>query len=313
MVSSSPKSGGGDRGNGSSYRDFWLSFGIGASIASIGAIAWWAWTRKKNSGGSAPTSKAQQKRVEAATVLTREVAKLRNLPPASSLSLSNQLTNERLVYKLWMNRSFQLEPKDRDPLHAHVRGIMLNAFWDSAREDGDKRHNFDKVKVLLDEVVSRISDLTPNRNDLREQLAQAVDADHIVTMLSKGAFNAEEFVRTVVSVSARLLQLEAPAYNSNTRQWLSDFRATMLDTNNVDMWAALRSFIDFVHAKVDQIALGAANYRLTMLIPFVEQHGLDYLRAWIEGRVDRGEMSFRQTAAWAAVELSTDTGRALAP
>ena len=190
-----------------------------------------------------------------------------------------------------MNRSFQLEPKDRDPLHAHVRGMCLS-LWDSAREDGDKRHNFDKVKVLLDEVVSRISDLTPNRNDLREQLAQAVDADHIVTMLSKGAFNAEEFVRTVVSVSARLLQLEAPAYNSNTRQWLSDFRATMLDTNNVDMWAALRSFIDFVHAKVDQIALGAANYRLTMLIPFVEQHGLDYLRAWIEaGRPRRDVVS----------------------
>ena len=296
-----------------SNRDFLLAFGVGASIASAGALLWWLFSPKQSSlstddASAAHSSKAR--RTRAAAVLTREVAKIRNLPPASSLSLSNQFTNERLVYRLWMDRSFRLKPNDRDPFQAHVRSIMLKAFWDSVKEDGDERKNFSKVKVLLDEVVSRINGLTPNRVDLKERLERAVDTDHIITMIGRGVFNAEEFSRVVASVTSRLLELEAPAYNKETREWVASFREK-LEGDTIDMWSLLRSFIDFSHSKVEQIALGAANYRLTLLIPFVDQHGLEYLRTWIDARVERGELTFVHTAKWANAELASDAGSTL--
>ena len=63
-------------------------------------------------------------------------------------------------------------------------------------------------------------------------------------------------------------------------------------------------FVALVHrllSKVEQIALERRT-TLTLLIPFVEQHGLEYLRTWIDARAERGELTFVHTAKWVNAE-----------
>ena len=72
----------------------------------------------------------------------------------------------------------------------------------------------------------------------------------------------------------------------------------------------LRSFIDFTfQGRTDRPR--AANCKLTLLIPFVDQHGLEYLRTWIDARVEQGELTFVHTAKWANAELASDAGSTL--
>ena len=293
---------------------FATSFAAGAAIVTAGVAATLLWRRlfsvplivAEFASASATRDDEENNETEGGAALRRALGKLRNTPPASSLQLSTEMTNERLVHRLWMDRSFQLSEKNKDPLQAHVRSVMLRAFWDSCKASA-AAHNYSKVEVLLAEVVSRVNGLTPNRVDLKAELSAAVDPDHIVTMIENGALNAAEFFRVVQAVTSRIMQLEAPAHVEATRSWAAAFwdnHIKGMESGEGDVWDALRAFVDFVHAKVDEIALGAANYRLRMLVPFVEQHGLDYLRRWIDARVSRGELSFAAAETWISEEIA---------
>ena len=151
-------------------------------------------------------------------------------------------------------------------LQGQVRTQMQKAYWDLLEQEASARPLSDKtvdwIARLYGELRDRLARLTPRRQDLRQQLAAAMDHEALAQQLrSDEGIPSSDLERAVGFIYERLLALCAPAQD----QALRCDRAVLLgllDTGyDVSFGTFMVELLKRVHRAVDDIEAMIEQFR----------------------------------------------------
>lgn len=120
--------------------------------------------------------------------------------------------------------------------------------------------DFVYIVELIEEIINRLNNLTPNRPDLHTDLKSAVDLELIKQMLDHNAFGSNEFYQIVESFLQRIELIQAPIDKhkcDTVRLKLNNLSVTM--SNNM-IWADvvapffldINKLIDYIYKRREE-------------------------------------------------------------
>ena len=210
--------------------------------------------------------------------------------------------NERIAHEMLMDPKY-VGPvganEDIDPLVKQVREVAERAFWDHfVTELTADPPRFDRAIELLVEVRESIVALTPRRKDVADELRAQVDADLVRQQVAANAFDVQRDLAPLLKyLVAKIRFLQAPAAQPATDEWVRGFEAELSEGNVARI---LPDAFKFMLAQVEGIRVDIAKFRMSMLRPLVEQHGVEYEREKFQSALATGDASLARTSDYFA-------------
>ncbi|KAG5189617.1 T-complex protein 11-domain-containing protein [Tribonema minus] len=174
------------------------------------------------------------------------------------------------------------------------------------RRRGDALH-VEPLQALLEEpsreeVSAKLCALTPSRADLNAETRAALDASLLGQMAAQGALDSTTMANLIRFIGQRIMALQAPARVPATQAWLQRFNDDMAAAaSSGDPGAPVRllpRIFEFVFARIDEVRQDAANAHVAVLVPYLQQHGVEYERDKFNERLSAGEVTLERTKAW---------------
>jgi len=136
-------------------------------------------------------------------------------------------------------------------LEQTIESVVKRAFWDAFVARLDDKHT-DQLTLLLDELRHKLKQVTPSRHDIHATIDQAIDTQLIVQMVQHECLDAPHFLRVTTFVVGHLQRTQAPARQSNTQQWYSDWQTTFHQGQHTFAQSCAQ-FLERVHCEIDLI------------------------------------------------------------
>ncbi|CAM9402474.1 unnamed protein product, partial [Ectocarpus sp. 6 AP-2014] len=128
-----------------------------------------------------------------------------------------------------------------------------------------------------------------------------MDVELLEQMMDYGAFDVGCFFRMVAFAGERVLELEAPIRNDDTKATLAGWGRTQDEVEGGRRHlepAMVRECFEYLFSKTDEIHVDILNAHLQFVTPFLKQHGVEYERDRFTEKLDVGETSLDMTHLW---------------
>ena len=256
---------------------------------------------------------ARQRTIRAAIARNGTGAELKLQQALDQYSSTQQAANAQLAHEIILNPDLQLLPA-RDPDMLRVRGIATRAFWSSVREEvraaaeghgssespesQEQLPQFGRVLSLLTEVRDGLIGLTTNAQ-FTDDVCEALDIDFLQQQMEHGALNHEDVMKLLTFVVEKIIELDAPAYEDDSRAWLSGLVESLVDPHTPSDFAQfVVEIFAWLFAKLEQIRVGVANFHLRSLSAVLRSHGVEYEQAAFVQQVTKGDQQLRYSLDW---------------
>ena len=154
------------------------------------------------------------------------------------------------------------QPPSISAIEESVLDIGRRAFWDVFRERF-LAEDYSQLRVVLAEIRDRLAALTPNRDDLRAELKEKIDADFLVSQIEAGAFAPAQFHALVDFIVERIRALEAAADTNATAQWHDAFAKRCAAGQSYH--ELLPAFFAWVYDRIEKIEKDSHAFRSFIL------------------------------------------------
>ena len=169
-----------------------------------------------------------------------------------------------------------------------------------------KGHALDPIPLLslLDEVLEKFHELTPNRSDLKANLKSQIDTDYIKQILERGMLTAETIESFMTTLIEYLISMQAPARAELTQVWAQEIKFSLAtkkaDPNckNEDLVEFIPKIFQYLFDKIDEVKRDTANAHIRMLIPYLQRNGIEYERNKFISRLNNKEIQLNNIRAW---------------
>ncbi|CAM9367948.1 unnamed protein product, partial [Ectocarpus sp. 13 AM-2016] len=249
--------------------------------------------------------------------------------PRRPLSAGDLLSNEWLVHEVMISGETltvsmeeaienQLLRSGNPAVAAGGGEDGVNAYW-SKVESHVAAEDYTPLLGLVAELRDKIIGLTPRRRDLAAETCEAMDVELLEQMMDYGAFDVGCFFRMVAFAGERVLELEAPIRNDDTKATLAGWGRTQDEVEGGRRRlepAMVRECFEYLFSKTDEIHVDILNAHLQFVTPFLKQHGVEYERDRFTEKLDVGEISLDMTHLWlhrAIRQLRSAAGVAATP
>ena len=250
---------------------------------------------------------ARQNTIRQAIARNGTGAELKLQQALDHYSSTQQAANAQLAHEIILNPDLQLLPA-RDPDMLRVRGIATRAFWTSVRDEvraaaeGEtEKHvhqRFGRVLSLLTEVREGLIGLTTNAQ-FTEDVCEALDIDFLQQQMEHGSLDNEDVLKLLRFVVEKIIELDAPAYEDDSRAWLSGLVESLADPHTPSDFAQfVVEIFAWLFAKLEQIRVGVANFHLRSLSAVLRSHGVEYEQAAFSQQLNRGDQGMELTLKW---------------
>ena len=226
---------------------------------------------------------------------------------------AQQAANAQLAHEIILNPELQLLPT-RDPEMLHVRGLASTKFWDSVQQEAQRASPGDqpqltpssrKVIALLSELRDGLLGLTTNFQ-FSDEVCDVLDLDLLQQQMQHGALDNETVVRLLEFVVAKIIELDAPAYEDDTRAWLVSV-VSSLHADKAEFSVVMVDVFTWLFAKLEQIRVGVANYHLRSLSAVLRLHGVEYEQATFAHAVFKGDARLSRTLRWLRATMQEES------
>lgn len=228
--------------------------------------------------------------------------------------LTEQLLNDRLAHEVILSPQQRLDRdalRDSNPMYRQVEGIFKKAFWDGIREElSGSPPKYDRVCAMIGEVRDSLVSLTRDRA-VQDEIKEVLDTELLLQQLSNTTFDPEQFLALVAFLAKCVLDLEAPARNQATRDWVRGIREraeamqASPDERGALVLTLLPEAFEFVYNKVEQIRVDIANVQLDLCSQYLRVHGAAFERFRFAKRAEEDPVVLRATVAWLDAVLQT--------
>jgi hypothetical protein len=210
-----------------------------------------------------------------------------------------RMTNEQLAHELIINPLFQLNDDgmcETDYTAFRViRETFHRAFWESLVSDLLLEDPcYFRVIRVLNEVSTGMSEFSPR---IATQMAEALDTEHLQTMMNTRSF-AWPDIRSMVSGVVSIITPAVNAHRADTfnARWAE---ITELFDGAETLETRARAFttaLEFMMQTMNTCRVDAANTRLRLIAPVIQDHGIDYERGKFQHRVADGTVTTDNTS-----------------
>lgn len=186
-------------------------------------------------------------------------------------------------------------------MNTECNSIDVQYISDGVEEKGV---SFDRVKLsshprdpvgsgflsFWDDMVGRVSALTPSREDLHAQLKTSFDLALLKQMVENDAMSVSDLVNMMTSLVSFITKLQSPHRSSEFIDWFSPLALHFHAQANLDdVLIYVPKFFEVTSERLDQIQLEMVNYYLTTLSSYAQVEGpgifMETIKAKISGFV----------------------------
>eukprot|EP00953_Heterococcus_sp_UTEX-ZZ885_P035144 18155-Heterococcus_DN1.PRE.8 len=224
------------------------------------------------------------------------------------LSAGDLLSNEWLVHEIMVSSDEHIqvsldeavENRLLDDTSASPFPNGRTAFW-AAAATAFAAQDYTPLLQLIATLRDRIIGLTPRRKDLAAETAESMDVQLLEQMARHGALQPGAFFKLALFAGGRVLELEAPVRNEETaaqlREWETARKAVETGVSPFTL-EMVRTALEYLLFKVDEIHLDILNAHLQFVTPFLRRNGVEYERDRFVEKLDAGEVTLEKTHVW---------------
>ncbi|KAH7432918.1 hypothetical protein KP509_07G046100 [Ceratopteris richardii] len=244
------------------------------------------------------------------------------------------LDNEKLVNEMLHEPDYNFtdskycEKENSDgmgEMHAHIRRIMEDAFWDGVLEGLEKvPPDYKRIIGLMQELKQELTNLVPD--GWKQELNESLDEQIFLQVLESSSQDYDYFRRLLDYALDIVLKLGAPARDDDAKtshcslvQELSQISSEMGEKSRKSFALALVKGLRFILEQVQIVKADISAARIQALIPVIQgSAGVEYLQRAFSKRfsVPAGSIDgscnsqLPKTAQWLAeVELNVEESK----
>ena len=207
-----------------------------------------------------------------------------------------RMTNEQLAHELLLDPRFQLLENGgltENPLFRRIRETFHQAFWDSLVDDLKLTPPcYVRVLRVLAEIRDGISQLAVGNDSTL--ITEIIDLDLIKQQI--GLFTWDGCVSFMGSIVGVIGRVQAPQRGEETSsKWAELHRAMLISESHPSQFC---NGLEFLLNRVNVMRVDGANARLRLIAPIIKDHGLEYERFKLAGKLHAGTITLERTEAW---------------
>ena len=146
-----------------------------------------------------------------------------------------------------------------DILEKQIKETMETAFWDLIKDDLDSEpQKFDHLMLLIDEIKSKIKNLTPKRTDLHEELDEFIDTEFLKHLFETKGFDPEQFFQLIHFLIKKVKTYAAPYMDNDINEWEFNMQIKLQD--KIEYFIFIKDFFTTLHIFLDQIHKDVYNF-----------------------------------------------------
>ena len=116
-------------------------------------------------------------------------------------------------------------------MEMQIKDQMHKAFWNLIKDDLNKEpQNFDHLIILIEEIMSKLINLTPHRTDLHNELQEVLDPSFLKHIFTEKAMDPQHFFNLIIFLINQLKKNCAPYMDSIINKWEVDVLIKMQNT-----------------------------------------------------------------------------------
>jgi hypothetical protein len=218
---------------------------------------------------------------------------------SSYAALPGRMTNEQLAHELLLDPTFQLDETGgihvENSVFNRIRESFHKAFWDSLVDDLKLAVPcYVRVLRVLVEVRDGIVDLVGVRDDIMD----IIDVEFIQTRVESGNYSFGDAMALIRATVGVILRTQAPRRDAETKEkW--ELLQTAITSVTQDTAAQVTcDCLAFLLDRVNAMRIDAANSRLRLISPVIQDHGIDYARDKFQDKLDNGTITLERTTNW---------------
>ena len=125
-----------------------------------------------------------------------------------------------------------------------------------------------------------------------------VDLEYIKQQAENGLYDWESCTRLIGGIVAVVQRLQASKRDEETKeQWVAIEKGTKTSAGADERPRAFCKALEFLLDRVNAMRIDAANARLLLIAPVIQDHGVDYERGKFQDRQD-GMLTLERTQQW---------------
>jgi hypothetical protein len=134
-----------------------------------------------------------------------------------------------------------------------IENTVHRAFWDAFVHRLNEGHT-DQLQLLLEELSSKLKQLTPHKKDIQHQVHTAIDVQLLTQMVKHRCMDNAHFLRTTDFVVQHVVHMQAPVHTEQTTCWYARWKTTFLGSTEASAYAShLSHFLKQIHTDIDTI------------------------------------------------------------
>lgn len=138
-------------------------------------------------------------------------------------------------------------------LKHNITEIYHTAFYNVLKERLELQPpDFDMLINLFAEIIHRLCNIIPNRKDIHKEIQESLDIDIFIQSIKNNAFSQNDMCKLINYCFGKILEYEAPARNSDTKQ-IRDKLLEETVNHNFKFSDVVPKFVLQFHQKMDEI------------------------------------------------------------
>lgn len=145
-------------------------------------------------------------------------------------------------------------------MEKQIEEQMKKAFWDLLNEDlNEVPQKFEHLTILINEIKSKLKNLTPNRRDIHKELDDVLDASFLKHLFIEKSIDPQHFFNLIIFIINKLKLYCAPYMDEDIKEWENDIMAKM---QNIIVYSEfVPYFLKKTYIYIEQIEKDVQNFK----------------------------------------------------
>jgi len=140
-----------------------------------------------------------------------------------------------------------------------------NVFFDKLEKDlnttTNENNKYDGVIYLLNTIREKLTNLTPNRKDLKNYINEHIDINFIKQKIQNKVFNAMDLQSLLNFIIEQLKNLQAKSDDEDLKNWMIDIQKKYLSNKELNFHTYLPNILRSLIEKIEKVEDDVKSYK----------------------------------------------------
>jgi len=204
------------------------------------------------------------------------------------------LRNEQIAHELLLQGDFQFTEVNLESFEnkteMRIRKSFERAFWKMTLKDLQSTpQSYRRVFSVITSLKNSLKELA--QTEMHQEIEERIDIELIRQQVEEGCFDCLQIMTTIIEIMKRI---QHPNRDAELDTLWAEKRAAMESPSPIVFCDVFQFLLD----RVRLLKMDAANVRLRLLAPVVQNHGVEYEQGKMRKKLEDGNITLMRTRTW---------------